>query len=107
MDAQVGQMDFGCLGSGGISQIPVPCVSAGDSRDVMTPTASLALALWQAGGGLGMGCSCAWSDPAKQDWSRDMTHSWSKRWERRAPRLGGREESSDSELSPRAVSSQP
>lgn len=31
---------------GGISQDPVPCVSAEDSRDVM-PTASLALALWQ------------------------------------------------------------
>lgn len=42
-------MNFGCPGSGEISQIPVPRVSAGDNRDVM-PTASLALALLQPRG---------------------------------------------------------
>lgn len=99
MGAQVAQMGFGCPGSGGISGAPIRCVSAVDSRDVM-PTASLALALWQPRGwvGDGMGCSYAWSDPAKQDWSRDMTHSWSKWWEWRAPCLGSLEESRNSEL---------
>lgn len=74
MGAQVAQMDFGCPGSGEISQIPIPCVSAGDSRDVMMPMTRSWLS-GRPGGGLGMGCSCSWSDPAKQDWSRDVTHS--------------------------------
>ncbi|XP_062365566.1 ladinin-1 [Cinclus cinclus] len=89
MGAQVARVDFGCPGSREVSQIPVPCSSAGDRRDV-TPTASLALDLWQPRGWVSGGMLLY---PVKQDWSRDMTHFWSKRWERRAPRLGSLEES--------------
>lgn len=35
MCAKAAEKDFGCPGAGGISEIPIPCVSKGDRRDAM------------------------------------------------------------------------